>query len=152
MSVTFYLGRYTVHPEFGTILAPVTDHDHRRPETCCEDAELYGGNCDHADADEIACGCRRFEVQLAKANAVAVLTRLGLPVDPECPCGETTPDDMLGRALTGNVGLDDSGDPSVQDGNMIDCGHAPGYFTQTMERLAALAGEAQAQDAMVVWA
>ena len=159
MSVTFYLGRYVEDEQFGTILAPLADHTHSRPETCCEDAALYFGQCNHAEADEAACGCREHEVNVSNANAVAILERLGYDTDPECPAGEATGDDLLGRAVTGNIGHDDSGTPATVDGGpgtghctWVDCGVDAGYFTRTLERLAELATAAQNAGAMVVWA
>jgi len=90
-------------------------------------------------------------VSVSNANAVAVLDRLGYDFDPSDPCGESTAVDFLGRAMTANVGLDDSGLRVVQDGNMIDCGRRAGYFGDRMGQLAVLATEAQARDLLVVW-
>ena len=157
MSVTFGIAQFEEIEGLGTVLVQGSRCDHSRPASCCSDAEIYFGQCDHAEADQDACGCRRYEVNLSNTNAGMVLARLGYDFDPSCPCGEDTPEGLLGRAQVANVGLDDSGTATVDDSlpgkcQWIECGVAPGYFDRTMARLAALAGEARRQGKMVSWA
>jgi len=159
MSVTFGIAQFEEIEGLGTVLVQGSRCDHSRPASCCSDAEIYFGQCEHAEADEDACGCRRYNVNLSNANAAQVLERLGYDFDPECPCGEDTPEGLLGRAQVANVGRDDSGSATVEDGGpgtgralWIDCGVAAGYYDRTMARLAELATAAQAQDKMVSWA
>lgn len=100
----------------------------------------------------------QFDVNVSNANAYALLERLGL--DTTVLLGEATPDDLLGRALVGNVGRDDSGVDAVETpgewfgggATMIDCGRRDGYFEDRMTALVALATEAQNRQVMVMWA
>jgi hypothetical protein len=158
MSVTFTFGSYVEHPQFGTVLECGVQCDHRRPESCCEDAALYFGWCDHAETAQDACGCKAFDVNVSNANAVDILTRLGYEFDPEDPFGQASAEDFLGRATVGTVGFDDSGDPAQVDGGpgtgratFIDCGRPAGYFDRTFTRLSVLATEAKDRDVLVVW-
>jgi hypothetical protein len=160
MSVTFTFGTFIEDPHLGAVLTHGIDCDHHRPADCCEDAADYAGWCEHAGDEQTACGCQRFDVQVSNANAVTLLERLGLPCDPADLVGDVTPEDLLGRALTGNVGRDDSGTRDADYGGgpgtgrprMIDCGQAPGYFTDRMTALATLATEAQARGTLICWA
>lgn len=157
MSVTFTFATFQETAEHGTILVMGADHTHRRPADCCLDADLYFGQCDHNDADREACGCEAFDVNLANANAMSVLGRLGYGVDPHGLSGEADPDDFLGRCMVGNVGQDDTGaEPTTtkfeSGACMIDCGIRPGYYGDTLDRLAALATEAKARGCMIAWA
>ncbi len=157
MSVTFTLARYVEDPQFGTVLMCGADHTH----TCtangpCEDNAVYG-SCDHADAAEQACGCTALDVQVSNTNAQMILERLGYPADPEDGlAGDADPADLLGRALTGNIGRDDDGIPTVTDdtpgrARHIYCGLRPGYFTGQLDAIARLAAEAQARGELVAW-
>ncbi len=101
-----------------------------------------------------------LDLNVSNANAYALLERLGYEVTDDGIIGDTTPDDMLGRAMVGNVGRDDSGtDPVETPGEwfgggatMIDCGRRDGYFEDRMTALVALATEAQTRQVMVMWA
>jgi hypothetical protein len=88
-------------------------------------------------------------------NAQMVLSRLGYSTGEDL-AGEAIPDDLLGRAMLGNVGQDDSGIATVDvtepgHAQIIECGVEPGYFTGRMAQLAELATEAKARGLMVVW-
>lgn len=125
-----------------------TTCSHRCERADCDDARIYMGWCDHAEAAEAACGCRAFDVNVSNANAAAILERLDIPFDY---CGQVDAADLLGRAMLGNVGRDDSGVRSVRDGNVIDCGRRVGYFDEVLGALASLATEAQRRGVTVVW-
>lgn len=160
MSVTFTTGQFVEDTVIGeTVLMHGTRCDHTRTADCCEDAAIYHGWCDHADADEVAHGCKALDVNVSNANAAAVLARLGYEFDPSGPCGDATAEDFLGRCMVGNVGQDDSGYAATQEGGpgtgratVIECGVRPGYFASTLARLARLATAAGDQDLLVVWA
>jgi hypothetical protein len=99
MSVTFTFGQEMHDPEHGTIML----HGVRCEHTCtlpepCEDAVLYFGYCEHADAAQVACGCKRFDVQVSNTNASMILDRLGLPSGEDELYGEAAPDDIIGGA------------------------------------------------------
>jgi hypothetical protein len=157
MSVTFTFGQYVEDPRFGTVLMCGADHTHEctAPDPC-EDAALYG-SCDHADAAETACGCRRFDVNVSPSNAHLLLERLGYPAGPDDElCGDATPDEILGRALVGNVGQDDNGIPAATEKvpggpTVIDCGVRAGYFTDRLDAIARLATEAKTRGVLVTW-
>jgi hypothetical protein len=162
VSVTFTFGQMVEDPEHGVILVRGA---RCREHVCtlngpCEDAALYGSSaCEHAEADREACGCEALDVNMANANAALVLGRLGLPAsdDGDGLCGEASPDDILGRALTGNVGLDDTGTADVTSRApggplVVDCGLPAGYFTRQLDAIAALAAEAKARGLLVAWA
>lgn len=83
-----------------------------------------------------------------------MLNRLGL-ADRKL-AGEADPDDILGRALTGNVGQDDAGTADVTsrtgDGPLwVDCGVETGYFAGKLEAIASLAAIAKERGLMVAW-
>lgn len=157
MSVTFTFATYIESEVHGTILVMGSDHDHRAPETCCEDAAIYFGMCDHADEAELACGCRDHDVNLSNPNAISVLRRLNFDANFEDGIGgNATPDDFLGRVMVANVGLDDSGVAPVTDkapgqACWIDCGIRLGYYDDVASRLADLATEAKARGCMIAW-
>lgn len=88
------------------------------------------------------------DVQMSNTNARMVIERLGLEFDY---CGEVSPDDLLSRAMTGNIGRDDSGMPTHQEGRMIYVGLAPGYFEAKLGALAELATKAKELDLPVHW-
>src|SRR5215471_8779357 len=164
MSVTFSAGRYIEETPGHTVLFCGPDHSHRRPESCCEDASLYFGLCEHNDADEAACGCRADEVNVSNANAAALLELLGLRPDGEpvgtLPVldlpdfgelmGQCPGEDFLGRVLTARAFLDARGDegtpahvlsggPGTGSAMVVECGRAPGYFGDRLAQLENLA-------------
>jgi len=75
-------------------------------------------------------------VNVSNNNAVGIFERLGVEFDY---CGSMSAADMLGKAMVANVGGDDSGTDTVQDGNMIHCGLRAGYYEQKMDEIAAVA-------------
>jgi len=158
MSVTFTFGRYVEDPRFGTVLMCGADHRHECTSADpCEDNALYG-TCDHADAATAACGCEKYDINVSNTNAAALLERLGYPCDAgDELCGQADPGEILGRAMTGNVGRDDQGTPVLvyrQPGHatFIDCGVPAGYFTDRMSAITDLAVEARNRGLLVVWA
>lgn len=157
MSVTFTFAYPATDPEYGLVMVHGVDCRHVCPQTpMCEEAQEFYGLCAHADDAQDACGCRDREVNLSNVNAGAVLTVLGLPFDPECIAGETDPDDLTGRCLTSAVGLDDTGIPATVDAapgraTMVECGLPAGYYTRTLDRLAALAAEAKTRGCLIGW-
>lgn len=162
MSVTFTFARYIETADHGTVLAHGIDCSHTCPTpTTCDDAMVYGPTCcEHVYDATNACGCEAFDVNVSNANAVAILNRLGLDHDVEYGIiGSATPDDLLGRAMVGNVGRDDSGVADATDGGpgtgyatFVDCGVRAGYYADTLDRIARLATEAAHRGMMVAWA
>lgn len=113
----------------------------------------HGVILEHVDSD--------LALNVSNANACALLDRLGFDAADGRLWGECSGDDMLGRALVGNIGRDDSGvdATTVFDGEwvgggaqMIDCGVRPGYYEDRMDALVALASYAKEHDMMVGWA
>jgi hypothetical protein len=173
MSVTFTTGQFETHPEFGVILAHGARCNHSRPASCCEDAAIYHGQCEHAEADETAHGCRAHEVNVSNANAAALLEILGLRTDAEPEgeilgglpvfgemVGDCEGEKFLGRVLTARALLDargDGGTPATVKGGttsalIVDCGRAPGYLAERLGQLEDLATTAVAREQLVVWA
>lgn len=157
MSVTFSFAQWAEDPRRGRVLV----HGICCPHECtlngpCEDNAIYR-TCGHATAALEACGCQAFDVTLSQVNAQLVLARLGLePGSDGDLAGDATPDDILGRALTGNIGRDDEGIPASASqlpgsARVIDCGVRPGYFTEALEAIASLAAEAKARGMLVGW-
>jgi hypothetical protein len=123
MSVTFVAATTTQHPEWGVVIAPVRSADH-------------------------------LSVNVSNGNAALILERLGYSVEP---WGEATGDELLGRVMVANVGRDDTGvaaaeDRGVNGAILVDCGVRDGYFTDVMDRLAALGTHAADNGWMVSWA
>lgn len=92
-------------------------------------------------------------VNLSNTNALMILERLGYEADYY---GSVDADDLLGRALTMNVGRDDSGTDSTVDefdgtATIIECGVRPGYFESVAERLAEVAASAKENGVEVSW-
>jgi len=122
----------------------------------CEEAEMYSGfTCDHIETDRLACGCDQFDVNMANANALMVLERLGLPMDE---CGTIDPEDLIGRCLLGNIGRDDTGVDTFEHPSapgvgprMVEVGIRPGYFQEQLDRLNDLAVEAAGRGVLVGW-
>lgn len=117
-----------------------------------QETEKLGTVLCHLDSD--------LNLNVSNANARAILDRLGYEVDEYGIVGEATPEDLLGRALVGNVGRDDSGVDAVETpgewfgggATMIDCGIRPGYFEDRMAALVALASHAMDRNLMISWA
>jgi hypothetical protein len=115
-----------------------------------QETDQFGTVLCHLDSD--------LNVNVSNANARALLDRLGIEAGDLF--GETTPEDLLGRALVGNVGRDDGGVDAVETpgewfgggATMIDCGIRPGYFEDRMAALVALATHARDHDLMIGWA
>lgn len=106
-------------------------------------------------AQEAACPICSLEVNMSNANAMQVIERLGIEFDY---CGSIGAADLLGRAMTGNVGRDDSGVSTVERGGpgtgtarIIECGLPAGYFDGRLEQLARLAAAALAGGLSVSW-
>jgi len=122
----------------------------------CEEADMYGGyTCDHIEADRDACGCDRFDVNMANVNALMVLERLGLDMDE---CGTIDPEDLIGRCLLGNIGREDSGVSTVEHRphpstgpRLVEVGLRPNYFQEQLDRLNDLAVEAAGRGVLVGW-
>lgn len=95
------------------------------------------------------------ELNVTAGNAALILERLGL--DPaDCEGGDVDADDLLGRALVGNVGRDDSGIASHEDRapgrlTMVDWGMRPGYFDDRLAVLVEVATYAKAKGVRVQW-
>ncbi len=153
MSITFYLA---TRDDAGRI-GPACD-GHTLGWTCdapqCADDVAFYGQCDHLDAVIDACPVCSASLNLSNANAVDVLGRLGVEFDW---CGVIDGADLLGRAMVGNVGADDSGiaaaDISAGRGaRVIDCGRPAGYFADRLGRLADIATVAGERGLLVAWA
>lgn len=158
MSVTFTFARFVETETHGTVLWHGAQCEHTCPTPeACEDAQVYGPRCcDHVDAAKDACGCEAFDLNVSNTNAIQVLERLGVDVDPEWLVGSMTGDDLLGRALVGNVGRDDMGVSTFEHrgeagARIVECGLRAGYFNDTLGRLATLATEAKARGVLVGW-
>jgi hypothetical protein len=126
MSITFLAATTTQHPEWGTVLAPVRTADH-------------------------------LSVNVSNGNAALILERLGYPCGGDELWGEAAGDELLGRVMVANVGRDDTGVAATEDRGaggavLVDCGVRDGYFTDVMDRLAALGTHAADNGWMVSWA
>jgi hypothetical protein len=165
MSVTFTFGHMVSDPQFGEVMMHGLDCDHVCTEggeggvPCPEAFEFGLRACEHAEAAQIACGCQQFDVNVSNTNAVMILQRLGLEVDFDEGelCGNADPDDILGRAMLGNVGRDDSGTRSTEErgaggATFVDCGLRAGYFGDRLGAIAELATEAKRLGMVVAWA
>lgn len=154
MSTTFSLA--TIE-ENGTGLACVVSHG----STCDvaehlldEYAHPFPGYCVPCAIDEReACEVCSLSVNVSEHNAALILERLGVEFDY---CGMIDPADLLGRAMVGNIGRDDSGVASTEDrgergARMIDCGLRAGYYEDRFGRLAELASAAVRLGLVVSW-
>jgi hypothetical protein len=102
---------------------------------------------------EDACPICSLTMNVSNNNAMLLIERLGVEFDY---CGVIDPADLLGRSMVANVGLDDSGmKPTVDTlgggATMIDCGLAPGYFTERFGALANLATYAMDHGFVIAW-
>lgn len=158
MSITFTFGREVIDPDGSRIIHHGADHSHHNTCTAdaCEDRDSGWSWCDHTAAAEEMCGCTSFDVNLSNANAYAVLERLG--VEPEdYDVGQMDAHEMIGRAMVGNVGRDDSGILTTDTGRqahgprVIDFGVPAGYYGARLGALTDLAVEAARRGALVVW-
>jgi len=150
MTITFQLGHVddagNVHHGCGI--------DHYNCCGACNSPDFREfGCCDCVMEARDACPDCVLAVNVSNTNARAILERLGVEFDY---CGTLDPTDLLGRAMTANIGQDDSGRPSsIETGaggaTMIDCGRSAGYFDRNFERLATLATIAQRRALPVVW-
>jgi hypothetical protein len=95
------------------------------------------------------------ELNVSNTNAALLLERLGL--DPaDCEGGDIDADDLLGRAMVGNIGRDDSGVTAAEirapgQLTMIDCGVRPGYFDDRLSVLVEVATYAKTKEVRVQW-
>lgn len=129
-------------------LACTTDH-HYCDGTCDDPTEFECDQwCPCVDAHRTACPTCSVEVNMSQTNAAAVIERLGVTFDY---CGTIDPDELIGRALTGNVGRDDTGVNHTHTGNMIDCGVRPGYYNDRLGQLADLATYAKDNGFQISW-
>lgn len=108
-------------------------------------------DCREVELD--ACELCSLDVNMANGNAALVLERLGVEFDY---CGSIDPAELLGRAMVGNIGRDDSGVASSEDRGeggaaIIDCGLRPGYFADRFGALADLATAAIERGAVISW-
>lgn len=119
-----------------------------------EYAHPYEGYCVPCSMDNRdACPVCSRDINVSNTNAQMILERLGVEFDY---CGEIQASDLLGRAMTANVGRDDSGIAATEDraegrATIIECGLPAGYFDDRMEGLTNLALAALASGLMVVW-
>lgn len=95
-------------------------------------------------------------VNLSNANAGLILDHLGLRDELSELAGECDAADLRGRILVAQ-GLvpADEGVPATThatDTRWVDAGRRPGYTEATLQRLEALAEQAQVVGAKVVWA
>ena len=89
-------------------------------------------------------------LNVSNRNAALIIERLGVEFDY---CGSIDADDLLGRALVGNVGRDDSGDPAIEIApNFIEGGLRAGYFDDRLGEIVEIATWAKANGAFVAWA
>lgn len=107
----------------------------------------------HPLADAIAWANERVMVNMSNTNAALVIERLGLEFDYS---GSISADDLLGRALVGNIGRDDTGtathvDAAAGRATIVECGLPDGYFDSRLGALAELAEAAQAFGVPVTW-
>lgn len=96
-------------------------------------------------------------VDVTHASACAILVRLGYQFDPVDPYGDADADDLYGRAMVANIGLDDNGTEGhvtvgAGGGVFTDCAVAPGYFDRVMTALAELATYAMNKGVRIQWA
>lgn len=178
MGVMFTTGQFEEDPEHGTILVCGTRHDHVRPAACCPDAADYRGQCEHAEADEAACGCTAADVQVSNANAAKLLELLGYRTDAEPEgealggiiqlygeqAGHATPGEFLGRIAVARALLDvatgdsrgtppvTTGGPGTGRAQVTDMGRRPGYLASRLDDLERLARAAQVADILITWA
>lgn len=92
-------------------------------------------------------------LNVSNTNAALLLERLGVEFDHS---GSIDADDLLGRALTANVGRDDNGMPAAEYHEpgklrMTDCGLRPGYFEDRLAVLVTVANHAQSHGVSVTW-
>lgn len=127
----------------------------------CPSCVLYG-----AYIDEVPSPGNPATVNVSNANAAALLTALGMRLPgEEYPdlCGTEDARVFLDRvevALSGAVGLDDSGTTPVtyQAGDLehpgalvIECGRSPGYLTRRLGELRELAHACLTEGLRVTW-
>lgn len=153
MSITVYVeceptGRFsaTCH-ESGEVLTGTSYDDillqmsiHKYGCTDCETYGIYSSS--EMDVD--------VSVNMANGNALTVFTKMGIELD-FAGGGTMDPDEFLGYVLVANALDDGSGLRPVRDGNVIECGYAPGYIDQRLVQLAHVAIEAKKRNRLVVW-
>ena len=123
------------------------------PTTACKVAD--GAECDLME------DCWDFidgpGVNVSNANAVSVLSTMGLDADPGCLYGTLSLTDFLGHVLVGQGTADDGELPGSDDrtpgkARMIDCGRREGYMSDVMGRLADLCAQADSMGATkITW-
>lgn len=151
MSVTFSLASKT---DEGTDSTCADYEAHRICDNVDHLADLADyGTCDCQENARHACVWCGSAVNVSNSNAMLILERLGVEFDY---CGSLDPADLLGRAMVGNVGRDDSGAPSatlVEPGKatVVDCGARAGYFEDRLGSLASLANLAIRYGAVIQW-
>lgn len=148
MSITFSLPYGTCETDHGVcrVVEHLADPDiaaYSHPGWCVECSQTGREECEICSA----------AVNMSNANAAQVIERLGLDFDY---CGTIAAADLLGRAMLGTVGRDDSGVPSVEDrgengARVIECGLPAGYFAARLGSLADLATLALARGVGITW-
>jgi hypothetical protein len=121
-------------------------------EKVCEDCRINGvmvvPEWDVSDA---------FDVNLANANAAAMIDALGVLDEARELVGCLPGEEFAARVLFARVLVgDDSGIRPTEDrqpgrATMIDCGRRPGWWAETLTRLESLAQEAVRLGRDVVW-
>lgn len=95
-------------------------------------------------------GLEEPSVDMANANAAAVLDVLGLPVDDMA--GEEDAEAFLGRVLLALAVAPASAElPTFQEGNVVFGGRRAGYVQERLAQLRGLAETARALGLRVTW-
>lgn len=100
-----------------------------------------------------ACEVCGLSVNVSNHNAQVLLGMLGVEFDW---CGSFDPADLLGRALTAGIDIDDSGHAATVDAapgraTLISGGLRPGYYGDRFGALADLATHGAARGLVITW-
>lgn len=94
-------------------------------------------------------------INMSNRNGMIVLEALGMPCSDEDYCGTFNLNHFLGLAsswLQKNIGKQDPGFETKQNGNFIDCGIPEGYVNNRVLQLVVLAQEGKASGAdLLLW-
>lgn len=133
---------------------------HRACAGTCTDPEdfAYYGICECVEANLAACTECSLQVNVCNGNAIMLLERLGFdgPDEYGCMCGIATGEDLIARAMLGNVGRDDDGvDPFTENPEATATIHhggiRAGYFGDRLGAIADLAAHAAREGLLVSW-
>lgn len=158
MSITFAVA--TIHDGTdGLAITPAClgQHPSCSPDAGCPTFDVDYGICDCPDAAEAACPFCSVSVNVTGSNARSLIERLGItPDEYGTLLGHMEAGEFLGRAMVANIGRRDDGvkaaiDPRTMKAVIVDCGVRPGYYSDTADRLVALAERAQAWGMAVCW-